>query len=143
MKQFIDKKQKIVATCILQKGYKVLLLRGSQLTDERANTSDTGYFVVPRFEINFGDSPELIIKKYFSSYFNHEITSVEVADVRQNIFNERTVQIFEIIYKVQCNDVFIGHAQQGVFFFADVTDLDLYMLSDQYKYIIPYLEKLS
>lgn len=143
MKQFIDKKQKIVATCILQKGYKVLLLRASQLTDERANTSDTGYFDVPRFEINFGDSPELIIKKYFSRYFNHEITSVEVADVRQNILNERAVQIFEIIYKVQCNQVFIGHEQQGVFFFADVTDLELYMLSDQYKYIIPYLEKLS
>lgn len=143
MKQFIDKKQKIVATCIFQKGTKVLLLRGSQLTDEMADTSDTGYFDVPRFEINFGDSPELMIKKYFSGYFNHEITSVKVADVRQNIFDERTVQIFEIIYKVQCDEVFIGHEQRGVFFFADVFELESYMLSDQYKYIIPYLEKIS
>lgn len=143
MKQFIDKKQKIVATCILQKGTKVLLLRGNQLTDEKADTADTGYFDVPRFEINFGDSPELMIKKYFSRYFNHEITSVKVADVRQNIIDERAEQIFEIIYYVQCDEVFTGYERQEVFFFADVFELESYMFSDQYEYIIPYLENLS
>lgn len=143
MKQFIDKRQKIVATCILQKGSKVLLLRGNQLTDNNAGISDTGYFDVPRFEINFGDSPESVIKKYFESYFNHEIASVKVLDVHQNIFDEQAVQIFEIIYKVQCDEVFIEYEKQGVFFFADIFELETYMFSNQYDYIIPYLEKLS
>jgi len=141
MKQFIDKKQKIVATCILQKGNKIFLLRGSQLTNATTGISDTGYFDVPRFEINFGDNPELVIKEYFNSYFDHFVTSIEVADVRENIIEEQTIQIFEIIYKIQCDKVLIEHKKQGVFFFADVLDLTTFMLSDQYEHIIPYLEE--
>ncbi len=139
MKQFREREQKIVATCILQKDNKVLLLRGSQLNDVQADIADTGYFDVPRFEINFGKNPEHLIKEQFIKYFGHSVVAFDVIDVQQNIFDENTTQIFEIIYILKCENLSLCSQQYGIFFFADVSELSAYMLTDQYEYIIKYL----
>ncbi len=139
MKQFISRQQKIVVVCILQEDNKVLLLRGSQFADDENRISSTGYFDIPRFEIGFGEDPESMIKKRFSEYFNHLVVDVNVIDVNQDIEDEKSVQIFEVIYSVHCDKTMTDKHKRGAFFFADINTLNSYMLPHQHEYIAPYL----
>ncbi len=139
MKDFIPTTQKIVATCILEKDNKVLLLRSNQLVDGLCELMDTSYFDIPRFKISFGKNPEEIIRERFIEYFEQEISSMHIEDIRSRMIENDSIQIFEIIYKIKCEDSMPFTEEVGKFFFADIDNLDEYMLTPQHEHICNYL----
>ena len=140
MKRFVPTTQKIIATCILETQGKILLLRGSQASDDSCEIFGIGYFDVPRFEISFGSDPEEVIKDQFVKYFGQKVLGAKVVDVCQSVRKENSVQVFEIIYTIQCDDVVSTTGSTGRFLFADISDLKAYMLEPHCKFIATYLQ---
>ncbi len=140
MKAFLNKSQKIIVSCILQKDGKIFLFRKNKFFDD-FDELDAAYFDIPHFLVDFGDDPEFIIKKGFAEYFDYEVTVKGVVDIRQKLTSEKSKQFFEIVYKVNCGDISNKEEKKDLFFFADKKDLDSYVFLKRYKDIVSYLEK--
>jgi len=149
MKEFLPTVQKIVATSIFEVDGKVLLFRGTQVADDTYEIKESCYFDIPRFEVSFGESPEDVIRARFVEYFNQELLDVKVLDIQHYIVDDDSVQVFvvdddsvqvfEIIYKISCEKMPKCEDALGKFLFANIGELDLYMLEHQLENIRPYL----
>ena len=137
--QYENRQQKIVAACILKDAGKILLLRGSQMPSRNRAVADTGYFDVPRFEINFGESPEEVIKNEFNYYFGCDVDNLDVLGVSHHMGSGNAVQIFEIVYELSGQNLIADNQQGEKYFFADLSDLESYIPFEQHKYILNYL----
>lgn len=117
----------------------MLLLRCNQGAEGFCEIIEVGYFDVPRFEIDFGSNPEEVIKDKFAKYFNQKVLGVKVIDVCQSVVQEDSIQVFEIVYAVQCDDALSTEESVGKFLFADISNLESYMLEHHHKFVTSYL----
>ncbi len=138
MKSFLNKSQKIIVSCILEKNEKILLFRKNQFFDDFLK-SNFGYFDIPHFLVDFGQDPKELIKRRFSEYFNYEVSDLDFVAVKQSLAFDNSIQIFEIIYKMKCSK--FANEKQGLFFFADKKELSSYIFLKRYQDIISFLEK--
>ncbi len=140
MREFIPTSQTIIATCILNMNDTVLLLRGSQVLGETREMINQGYFDIPRFKIKFGETPQEVITRQFKEYFKQDVCEIKVVDVHQQIINNDSEQVFEIVYNVQCDDFDCDSGVVGKFLFVHRSELESYMLENNLVFIQKYIE---
>jgi hypothetical protein len=139
MKPFLSKSQKIIVSCILQKDEKILLFRKNKFFDDFYG-ADAAYFDIPHFLVDFGQDPKFIIKERFAECFGYDVMITGLVEIRQNITDETSLQLFEIVYKVKCNNITNKEERKDLFFFADKEELDSYVFLQRRKDISSYLE---
>lgn len=140
MEPFLSKSQKIIVSCILEKDKKILLVRKNKLFDN-LKSFGFGYFDIPHFLVDFGEDPEFVIRKRLAEYFDYEAVSADIVAVKQNLSNENSAQVFEIVYKVKGDDFPDKEEKCDLFFFAGKEDLASYVFLQRCKDINSYLDR--
>ena len=137
MQEFLQKTQKIKATCIVQHNGKVLLLRSDQVLDPE-HRPRAGYFGVPSFTVTFGADPEQMLEKTFIDYFGQSINGLIMVDVQQYLNTDQTVQVFEVVYTTRVTEFEVGD-QSDNYIFVDKDDLHAYMFPAERAHLEKYL----
>ena len=139
MKKFLEKSQKIKATCIVKHDDKILLLRGDQVVN-REHRPRAGYFGIPSFTVPFSKDPEDIARQSLQDYFSQTIEDLSIVDVYQYLSENDSEQIFEIVYSATCNPGTQLESNTDVFFFSTEEELDNYMFPEEIKELRKYLD---
>lgn len=126
------KQQKIVVSCIVEHNGKILLLRGSQVSD-RASSRSMGYFSIPRFTVTFGREPEHVLRDAFLDYFDQVLEEMSMVGTTQRLTDMGQTQEVEIIYRASVPKV---TGRTGKFLFVKKSDTDKYMFSGMYDDLI-------
>jgi len=124
-----QKQQKIIVSCIALYDGQILLLRGSQVADRASNRS-MGYFSVPRFTVQFGQSPEHVLRDSFLEYFDQELKDMAMVGTKERLTDMGCTQEIEIIYRAHVPKV---NAMTGKFLFVQKKDTAKYMFSGVYE----------
>lgn len=131
------RQQKIYVTCLVEHNGQVLLLRGSQYTDQ-ASSGSIGYFGLPRFTLRFGVDPVELITKELHEQFGQQIESPTIASVHERLMNSHT-QAVELIYRVQIEKPVA--AQTGKYLFAETDELEQYVLPAELELLRNWLQR--
>ena len=126
------KQQKIVVSCIAHHNGKILLLRGSQVSD-RASSRSMGYFSIPRFTVTFGKEPEHVLRNAFLDYFDQVLEEMSMIGTTQRLTDMGHTQEVEIIYRASVPKV---TDRTGKFLFVEKGEADKYMFSGVYEDLI-------
>lgn len=110
----------------------VLLVRGSQVADQ-ASSRSMGYFSVPRFTVQFGQSPESVLRDSFLDYFDQELKDIAMVGTKERLTDMGYTQEIEIIYRAQVPRV---TAEAGKFLFVQKKDTKKYMFNGLYEGLI-------
>lgn len=126
------KQQKIVVSCIVEHNGKILLLRGSQVSD-RASSRSMGYFSIPRFTVAFGREPEHVLRDAFLDYFDQAIEEMSMIGTTQRLTDMGQTQEVEIIYRASVPKV---TGRTGKFIFVEKGEADKYMFKSVYDHLL-------
>ncbi len=126
------KQQKIVVSCIVEHNGKILLLRGSQVSD-RASSRSMGYFSIPRFTVTFGKEPEHVLRNAFLDHFDQVLEEMSMIGTTQRLTDMGQTQEVEIIYRASVSKV---TGRTGKFIFVEKCEADKYMFKSVYDHLL-------
>jgi len=131
------RQQKIYITCLVEHEGQILLLRGSQYTDQ-ASSDTIGYFGLPRFTLRFGVNPTALIAHELSEQFGQQIDSsiITITHVCERLIDAHT-QAVELVYRVHLEEPITG--QIGRYLFAERDELEQYVLPAELKQLREWL----
>lgn len=127
-----QKQQRVVVSCLVEHDGQVLLLRGSQVSDE-ASRHRMGYFNLPRFTVPFGADPDELLRTTFAEYFDQALEDVAVFDIVHRLADMGYTQEVEILYRAKAPQV---TERPGKYQFVAKEDLAQYMFAREYERIL-------
>jgi len=127
MMPYRNRTQKVVASCIVYSGERVLLMRGSQLVDP-ASQEGTSYFNVPRFTVAFGDDPVSRAEAEISAHLAQQVGDLSVISV-STYFSDEATQVIDITFASSVTDV--PEETVGRCVFAHPEELHKYVFPDE------------
>ena len=138
MKDYLTKSQKIKASCILHHNNKIFLLRSNQVTDV-GHRPWGGYFDIPSVTIPFGEDPKSTLKNTLIKCLGDVLDTMSVLDVRQYVSDNKTTQVFEVLFTAKTINAVHIEERLGIFMFVDKDELDLYMFPQERARLKKYL----